>query len=323
MPNKTTKLVYPSSLERDFIGKPDAAYMMIFISDTRTAGKLESDKSKKVNIEPDLSYTSPMGDISSTDSTLVDERKILSDDPVARIAEQEMGKLSLRKSPLVNRLNRVVVLPMPNDLVMGTSVSYESINDGSYMGGAQAFLDSIAADGISGVAKSILGRAGKKAVSKLSGSKYDELNLQRATQSTINPRKEMYFESLGFRGPFSFTYQMAPRSLKEYEAIKEIERTFRYYMLPDRALGGYFYTIPAEFEIRFMLGADENTTLPKIARCVMSRCSVNYTPKSRWSNLENGFPTEVTMTIEFKEIEIIDRTRVYNTDSNSALTSGF
>lgn len=103
--------------------------------------------------------------------------------------------------------------------------------------------------------------------------------------------------------------------------VSEIIETLRYYALPELDEGKIFYIFPSEFTITFMLGQKENPNIPKITTCVLRNVSVNYSPNGIWGTLPNGAPLVMTMSLDFRELELIDRKRVY--DKNNAITSGF
>jgi hypothetical protein len=72
---------------------------------------------------------------------------------------------------------------------------------------------------------------------------------------------------------------------------------------------GLFYKVPDKFKIKFMYDGQENTNVHKIAECVLTSVIVNYAPNG-WVAFEGGAPVQTTMTLQFQEIEIIDKTRI-------------
>ena len=55
--------------------------------------------------------------------------------------------------------------------------------------------------------------------------------------------------------------------------------------------------------------ATENDFYNKIATCVLQNCAVNYTPNGVKS-FEDGGPTKTTMTLTFKETELLTKDRI-------------
>ena len=86
-------------------------------------------------------------------------------------------------------------------------------------------------------------------------------------------------------------------------------------MLPEHQNGanGYF-DVPSEFQITYMYRDNENTYLPRISRCVLKTCEINYAPENVVSTLipdERGAPpTLITMALGFGEIEIMTKETV-------------
>jgi hypothetical protein len=127
------------------------------------------------------------------------------------------------------------------------------------------------------------------------------------------------FSGFSFRR-FSFTWQFAPKSIQESDMVRDIIETFRYYALPEITGGKMFYIFPSEFEISFMQGQRDNPNIPKITTSVLENIAVDYSPNGVWGTLPNGASIATRMTLNFLELELVDRTRVWN--SNSTITSG-
>ena len=51
----------------------------------------------------------------------------------------------------------------------------------------------------------------------------------------------------------------------------------------------------------------KNAKIFTIGDCVLENVSVNYAPLGTWASYEDGYPIQTTMTLSFKEIELIDR----------------
>jgi hypothetical protein len=70
-----------------------------------------------------------------------------------------------------------------------------------------------------------------------------------------------------------------------------------------------FYKIPDQLEVQFMYNGKRNENVPKIARCVIENVKVDYAPMG-WITFNDGTPVQTKLTLELKEIEIIDKTRI-------------
>jgi len=55
--------------------------------------------------------------------------------------------------------------------------------------------------------------------------------------------------------------------------------------------------------------ATVNPYYNKIATCVLTNCTVNYTPDGVKS-FEDGAPTQITMTLSFKETEMLTKEKI-------------
>jgi hypothetical protein len=217
-----------------------------------------------------------------------------------------------KKEGLVE-LNKVIVLPMPSDHRVNTRIDYDSdytpstlVQVGDILQQQGSTAGALAADLAKyGVAAGVSGLA--NALKAGSASTTDLLKNNRLVWN------EVMFKSFGFRS-FNLTYLFAPKSEKEAETVRSIIETFRYYSLPELSTSKLFYIFPSEFDILFMKGTKENPTLPKIASCVLRDISVNYTPHSVWSSLPDGSPVAIQVSMEFLELELIDRLRVKNKD---------
>ena len=129
-----------------------------------------------------------------------------------------------------------------------------------------------------------------------------------------NPNLESIFKAVPFR-EFSFPFTFAPKNEKEKDSVHKIIQLFRFHMLPEQQSGanGYF-NVPSEFQITYMYRDNENSYLPRISRCVLKQCEINYAPEIVVSTLtpdERGAPpTLITMNLTFGETEIMTKETV-------------
>ena len=83
-------------------------------------------------------------------------------------------------------------------------------------------------------------------------------------------------------------------------------------MLPEQSSGanGYF-KVPSEFQITYMYRDNENSYLPRVSRCVLKSCNIDYAPEGVVSTLtpdERGAPpTLINMGLTFGETEIMTK----------------
>jgi hypothetical protein len=144
-------------------------------------------------------------------------------------------------------------------------------------------------------------------------------------QSPINPAIEVFFSNT-LQRQFVFEFLLAPRTEEESKNIKEIIKTLRYHAapavnnfggnLPDgisilgSVVGGLFWVPPAEFDISFFKDGTENTNIPRINTCVLERIEVDVTPTGIYSTFSNGHPVATRLSLGFRELEPVHKTRV-------------
>ena len=126
----------------------------------------------------------------------------------------------------------------------------------------------------------------------------------------LSDRMELAFKGIGKR-EFVYEFKMMPRSAKEATEIVAIIAMFKNHMLP-RMMGaaarGRRMSIPDTFDIKYMFGDKENSFLNKVSTCFLSDMQVSY-GGGKFRAHDGGEPTETTISLTFKEIEIITRQR--------------
>lgn len=224
----------------------------------------------------------------------------------------------LRQKDMIT-LNKVIVLPMPNDHNVRTSVMYNDQHDP----GMLTKLGDMATQNLGSLAGELaeLGvTAGVSGIiNKIKSGVTDTKQLLAQSRLAINPKKEVMFDSFGFRS-FNMNYTFAPKSAQEAEMVRSIIETFRYYSLPEISKAKTFYIFPSEFEIMFLKGDKDNPMIPRVTTSVLKSINVNYTPQGVWSSLPDGSPVAIHISMEFLEMELVDRSRVWN---EQPILSGF
>ena len=156
-----------------------------------------------------------------------------------------------------------------------------------------------------------LNPVGKIASLGLSAAESKTSKLALATQGlAINPQQQLLFDGIDFR-----TYQMAftftPYSKQEAETVNKIIQLFKYHAAPQitTAGAGMFFIPPSTFDVDFMFNGKRNQNVNRVAESVIESVDVNYAPNG-WSAHDDGAPVQTTLTINFKEIELIDKTKI-------------
>ncbi len=134
--------------------------------------------------------------------------------------------------------------------------------------------------------------------------------------SVISDRLELAFKGINKR-QFQYTFKMIPRSRKEAEEIRKIIFTFKQNMLPEFVGGnraGRKLRVPNTFDIRYMYQGNANEFLHNISTCVLESMNISY-GGDRYKTFEaqgdGAPPVETSITLNFKEMELITRERVF------------
>jgi hypothetical protein len=136
----------------------------------------------------------------------------------------------------------------------------------------------------------------------------------------INPVNEVLFKETQQR-QFTMRFKLYPQTAKETEEIFNIVEQFAFHAAPEYAQGefGGFLIMPSVFDIKFMFvvrnpdGSPmeiENPWIRRISTCALTDFNVDYSNDGAWQAMEDGSPRSVDLTLSFKELEIIDKSRV-------------
>lgn len=179
-------------------------------------------------------------------------------------------------------------------------------------------------DGIGEIANrlkySVLANIGSSIANMLGGNATAEGLMGEVAGKIPNPYLTMVFQGVDFRS-FAFTFKLTPYSEEDCRIIDRIVKTFRIASLPTReqdaagALLGY----PMECEIEYNWRNARNEWLPRFKRCAITGFDTDYTGNGMFSVMRNGFPTTVTISIKFTELNIVTREEI---EGNAGSSSG-
>jgi hypothetical protein len=157
----------------------------------------------------------------------------------------------------------------------------------------------------------IMGTLANMGTLGLSAAQSNAARLALSTQGlAINPQQQLLFDGIDFR-----TYQMAftftPYSRQEAETVKEIIKLFRYHAAPQitTSAAGMFFVPPSTFNLDFLFNGQRNNNVTKVTESVIENIDVNYAPNG-WAAYDDGAPVQTTLTINFKEIELVDKDKI-------------
>lgn len=129
-----------------------------------------------------------------------------------------------------------------------------------------------------------------------------------------NPQMQMIYRGTGFR-TFTLAFTFTPKSQAEAKIVNNILYKFKYYAAPALTAGkstsseSMFLIPPALFNVKFFMKGVDNKYLPKYADCVLKNIDVNYAPNGFAAHID-GAPVQTHMTLQFEEIEIVDKARL-------------
>ena len=131
----------------------------------------------------------------------------------------------------------------------------------------------------------------------------------------IADRMQLAFKGVDRRA-FQYTFKMIPRNSREADEIKKIVSAFKFNMMPEYKEGTQRDTLnyPATFNIEYHYRGKQNTYLNRVSECFLENMQVSY-GGDRYKtfdphNSEGAPPVETSITLAFKEIEIMHREKM-------------
>jgi len=142
----------------------------------------------------------------------------------------------------------------------------------------------------------------------------------------LSNKMEMAFRGIN-RRKFEFTFIFMPKSEAEVEVVQNIIHMFKFHAHgefrreaknQDNIAIGYEMAIPDTFDIRYMYQGQQNTHLNKISTCYLESVNVSYggdryvayKPTRSLHGDTSPPPQRTTLSLQFTEIEILDRSRI-------------
>jgi len=144
------------------------------------------------------------------------------------------------------------------------------------------------------------------ALGKLLGSDRSTRELlSRYSGAIFNSNIELVFSSVKLREPFTFAFDIVPRSQKEAQEVKNIIRAFKKYGAAKKTVGaatGLFLKSPEVFKLEYMNGGKPHPYLNKFKICALQGMSVNYTPSGTYATYTDAAPVNMVLGLTFQEI---------------------
>lgn len=218
-------------------------------------------------------------------------------------------KRALSPPRYTRRIKESIALHMPNGgLVYTEENKYEEISMTALAG---SFIGSAVSAAAGAFFPGEVGKVARDAMMSLSDATGSAIKTgSQLLGYPINPRAEVLFSTRPQR-QWMFEVFLVPRSENESKIVKQIIQSLRFYAAPEISNSGWFYIPPAEFDITFFWKGKENQNLPRINTCVLERIDVDYAPENTYSTFRNGHSVAVRLSLGFREVEILHKTRVY------------
>lgn len=244
----------------------------------------------------------------------------LSSTNVSDLLDDPAGQAQAQFSKPLKRLKTAIALHIPNNWNIRYGVQYEDTDTfgaqalmaggAAIVGGAGNTISALMERDGAGAAQALRSAGGELApIVAAAGLNATPLGGALSAMSGVatNPKKEQVFKGVDFR-TFQFDYQFYPRNAAESDNVKRIIDEFKYHMHPEfKDAGGFLFTYPAEFDIYYYAGGDENNYVHRHTACVLTSMNVNYSPQGQFTSFESGAPTQINLTLEFKELAIMTK----------------
>ena len=227
------------------------------------------------------------------------------------------------------RITDSVALYMPPSIQDNTSATYDDMATGLIGFGAgkgmqfiqamqrddfDAAGDLLADAGVT-VAGEAFRRSGMAIAEALTGTEGGIQTVNRIFGQADNPFLEVFFNTMAMRS-FTYNFNLAPRNEEETMEIQRIIQLFRFHMAPEmQEANGRYLTLPSEFDLHYMMVTKdgegrENDYFNRIATCVLTDVQTNYTPGEKLRTFEDGAPTQITLSLTFKETEMLTKEKI-------------
>jgi hypothetical protein len=141
----------------------------------------------------------------------------------------------------------------------------------------------------------------------------------------VNPQMQMIYQGLDMR-TFQLEFLFTPKSQAEALNVNEIIYQFKRAASPtlakatESATQNMYLIPPSIFNVNFFVKGVENKYLPRYGDCVLENISVDFAPNGWAAHANGGAPVQTRMSLQFREIEVVDRARLDEGFKNSAAT---
>ena len=220
-----------------------------------------------------------------------------------------------------------VILPIPDDIKDSNSVSWGGSSLGPIDAAAAAFgaglLDTKSRDDLtnkltstrdkiidtakSGTTQKVLQAVLINLAANTVLGKNNSNLTSRFAGAVFNSNIELLFDGITLRQPFTFAYDIVPRSEREATEVKNIIRKFKIHSAAKKGTiaegaSGLFLKAPEVFKIEYMSGGSPHPYLNRFKMCALMNITVNYTGSGTYATYSDATPVHMTMALTFQEL---------------------
>lgn len=127
----------------------------------------------------------------------------------------------------------------------------------------------------------------------------------------FNPNQQVLFDGIDFRN-YQLAFTFTPYSKQEAQTVAAIIKMFKTYSTPrlvEGSGGGMFFVPPSTFTPTFKFNGQKNKNINQVTESVITNIIVDYAPQG-FSAHTDGAPVQTTLTIDFRELELITSQKV-------------
>ena len=208
-----------------------------------------------------------------------------------------------------DKIEKIIFLPIPRNLVESHTMDYESGKQGATGGVADALQRGDDPSTSLGV---VAGDAIIRNLQKVNGAGETAANfIQQAYGFAVNPHLSVMFRG-GTLRTHTFRWTFAPETQAESRTLKEIINNLRLFSLPTFFNGtSAIFDYPKMCKVRFHPWSDNNmdnrdnqNDLYTIKQCMVKEIIVNYAPNGIPSFFKGtNLPTFIELELQLQEIE--------------------
>lgn len=189
-----------------------------------------------------------------------------------------------------------IALPYPDEPVDGAfAVRW---GDDQQWGALATIFSEFMKDGALGAAKEAWDQLTKTVLSKM-----PKALMGGAEKRIANDRKEMLFSGVE-RRKFEMSWKLYPTSNGESQKLINIIEVLKNSSLPEMFGEGnvHWLSFPAMFEVCFMNGSEENTTLPRFGPCALTNLRSSAIHEDGWRGHSDGSPIGYNLGLTMEEV---------------------